>query len=209
MKKLFSFLLFGLLTTQLYSTPQEAMNKWHYDLSRLDDTVYVGSKYYRPIVGGIYRKGNVCGAVFYVNEQKNTMLLICITGNQLISDNERSTYDLIEERYTANGWKLLTKAISRLFVSNLPTMIYNRTWDDNRCYELVLNDFIVLKREDNGKDVDILHPFNVKELFEKHWDRIYYINDDNTRTMEFVAFSHTGWREVPLEPEYVTHYIGE
>lgn len=191
MKKILVFILFAFVATQMFGQ---------------NNDTYVGSAYYRPIVGGLYQKDDIVGAVFYVDETRNVMKLLCITRYDIMGD-DKWTYTNLCRNLKKYGWNLLNKNVCEEFVANMPTIEVNETLDKNRYYNFLHYANIAMESEPNGKHVNIFNPYFKNRRYEKTWRYVNVIYEDNTKVVkEIEGFCVTGWREVPLEPEYVTHF---
>ena len=104
-------MLFALVATQRFSQNNDP---------------YVGSAYYRPIVGGLYQKGSIRGAVFYVDDVRNVMKLLCIDGYEVMGD-DTWTYTNLSRNLRKYGWNLLNKKVCEEFVANMPTIEINES----------------------------------------------------------------------------------
>lgn len=209
MKKILILVLFVLSIAQIFATPHESETDYqNISGSRLKDNTYIGSQKYKSFVGGLYKKNDIVGSVFYIDEMRRTMLILCVTPYKLIKRNESSTYDLIKQRYKSNGWKLLNKDVCKYLIANTPIMIYNRTWknDDNLCFPLSV--YIIMDTEDDHLFINV-YTSNYARPFDTTWKWMWVTDENGKETKEYFSFTHTGWREVPLEPEYITHYLGE
>ncbi len=190
MKKILVFILFALIATQVFTQ---------------NNDTYVGSSYYRPIIGGLYKKGNVIGAVFYVDDARNIMKILCIDGDDVMGDDE-FTYTNLMKNLQKHGWKLLNRMICEEFVANMPTIEKNETLYNNRYYDFLHYSNIAMESDPNGKHVNIFNPYLKNNRYEKTWRYINIVYEDKTKIVkEIEGFVPTGWREVKLEPEYVTH----
>ena len=184
-------MLFALVATQMFSQ---------------NNDTYVGSAYYRPIVGGLYQKGNVVGAVFYVDDVRNVMKLLCIDGYDVMGD-DTWTYTNLYRNLRKYGWNLLNKKVCEEFVANMPTIEKNETLYKNKHYTFLHSYNIAMESDPNGKYVNTFNPYYSDRRYETTWRYINRIHENGTKTVEELGgFCVTGWREVPLEPQYVTHF---
>ena len=203
---LFLLVLFGLYA---YSTPYEAEHQSRAVISsRLHDDIYVGSQTYKSLVGGLYEKDGVVGSVFYIDETTGTMLILCVTPHRLIGRNEFATYNLIKSRYQANGWNLLNRYVCPYLIANTPTMIYNRTWSDGDDLRFPIYDNILMETSDDAFYANIYVTCSPSRPYDTTWKWMWVTNEYGVDVKEDLGFAHTGWREVPLEPQYITHFIG-
>ena len=191
MKKILCFMLFALVATQIFA--------------QKNDT-YVGSAYYRPIVGGLYQKGDMVGAVFYVDDIRGVMKLLCLTRYDIMGSDEW-TYTNLSKNLKKYGWKLLNRTVCDEFVANMPTIEANETLYENRHYRFLRSANIAMESEPNGKYVNVFNPYFPDMRYDKTWRYLNVVHRDGSKTVEEIGgFCVTGWREVPLEPEYVTHF---
>lgn len=217
MKKILVLLTCTVLSMQMFAHPIE-FTEGHttcgyrdsYLMDNMDRKCYVGSQRYKYLVGGLYHKGNNFGAVLYVDENKGTMKILSVT-HKKITDKELVNYDEYVDAYINSGWNLLDRKNAVILLKNCPTMVWNRTWEDNDEHEFVVTatPHCIIVGADDEIDSSVL---------------VYYINfivpsEDSIFTagrrspfiderVEYV-YAHTGWKEVPLDPEYVSQYIGE
>jgi hypothetical protein len=191
MKKILVFMLFALVATQMFSQ---------------NNDTYVGSAYYRPIVGGLYQKGSIRGAVFYIDEARNVMKLLCIDRYEIMGE-DAWTYTNLSRNLKKYGWKLLNRHVCEEFVSNMSTIEKNETLYKNQHYSFLRSCNIAMESDPNGKYVNIFNPYYSDRRYETTWRYINRIHENGTKTVEELGgFCVTGWREVPLEPQYVTHF---
>ena len=212
MKKfLFTFLLLSILCPDVDATPKEFWKELPcIKREQCDLDAYVGSQKYKYLVGGLYRKGNIIGAVLYIDEAKGTMMLYSVTQHKFIPQfGDESTYENIKSAYQRNGWHMFNEETAYYVCKNQHTMIYQRNWEDTEDYELYIPYFLPLVSDE--------YTYNVKVYDTVHRDysvqvntRLYYVtNDKGEREAVHCCFAHAGWLEVPLEPQYVSDYITE
>ena len=171
---------------------------------------YVGSQKYKYLVGGLYRKGNILGAVLYVDEAKGTMMLYTVTQHKAIPQfGDESTYENIKAAYQRKGWHMFDKETVYYFCKNQHTMVYQRNWEDTGDYELYIPYYLPLESDEYTYNI------NIYDTVHRDCDvvvntRLYYItNDRGEQEAVHCCFAHGGWFEVPLEPQYVSDYITE
>ena len=193
MKKILCFILFALLATQMFAHTRET---------------YVGSAYYRPIIGGLYQKDNITGAVFYVDEPRNVMKILSLNPYDIMDGNRKCTYTNVSRHLRKHGWSLLNKNVCEEFIANMSTIEANETLYENRYYHCLHFANIVMESSPNCKYVSIFNPFFTDERrYETTWRYLNVVNEDGSKTVEEIGgFCAIGWREVPLEPQYVTHF---
>ena len=212
MKKfLFTFLLLSILSPDVDATPKEFWKELPcISRKQCDLDAYVGSQKYKYLVGGLYRKGNIVGAVLYIDEAKSTMMLYSVTQHKFIPQfGDESTYENIKAAYQRNGWHMFDKETAYYVCKNQHTMIYQRNWEDTEDFELYIPYFLPLVSDELTYNVyvyDTVHrDYNVQVN-----TRLYYVtNDKGEREAVHCCFAHAGWLEVPLEPQYVSDYITE
>lgn len=207
MRKSIIFTLAILTSILTFATPDE-----YKSVSNSRDLLssYVGSKTHKNLVGGMYRKGNVCGAVMYIDESNKTMKILCLNPDKIIG---LATYEDIEEAYSKTPWHLFTYDDVNILKSNYGTMFYNKSWViDNGCifHKNCLESMFIKKLEDNTIDnaesyeyFTIAYGFNGTRGYKK-----YYDCRNGMRIVHYTTFSHMGLCEVPFEPEYVHDYLG-
>ena len=210
MKKLLMLaLLISVSVSNLYSTPEEF---WKVlpciSRKQCDLDAYVGSQKYKYLVGGLYKKGNIVGAVLYIDEVKGTMMLYSVTQHKFIPQLEDvSTYENIKAAYKRNGWYMFDKETAYYVCKNQHTMIYQRNWKDTKDYELCIPYFLPLASDEYTYNVNVYD--TVCRDYSIHInERLYYtIGDDGEEVAIYSIFAHAGWLEVKLEPQYVSGYI--
>ena len=212
MKKLFMLaLLISVSVSNLYSTPEEF---WKVlpciSRKQCDLDAYVGSQKYKYLVGGLYRKGNIVGAVLYIDEARGTMMLYSVTQHKFIPQfGDESTYENIKDAYRRNGWNMFDKKTAYYVCKNQHTMIYQRNWKDTKDYELYIPYFLPLVSDEYTYNV------NIYDTVHRDYDiqvntRLYYVTGDNGEKVPVhCCFAHAGWIEVKLEPQYVSGYIAQ
>ena len=209
MKKLLVIITLFISTIAALGTPYEAMNNISIISKRLNDSIYVGSKTYKYLVGGLYKKDDILGTVFYVDEKKNTMYILCLTWHKMLRDDDPTVYSLIKKRYAEKGWKLLPENVCNLLIANTPTIIYNRTWTDNDEHRMSWSDFIIL--DSDHLKFEALFYCTHFGLIQKGWKKVYIEQPDGSKILveqeDFI--DHIGWREVPLDTRYVSEMIGK
>ena len=212
MKKfLFTFLLLSILCSDVDATPKEFWEGVSYvKRKQCDLDAYVGSQKYKYLVGGLYRKGNIIGAVLYIDEAKGTMMLYSVTQHKFIPQfGDESTYENIKAAYQRNGWHMFDKKTAYYVCKNQHTMIYQRNWEDTEDYELYIPYFLPLVSDELTYNVYVYN--TVYRDYEVRLDtRLYYVYGDNGEEVPVhCGFAHAGWVEVKLEPQYVSDYITE
>ncbi len=212
MKKfLFTFLLLSILCPDVDATPKEFWKELPcIKREQCDLDAYVGSQKYKYLVGGLYRKGNIIGAVLYIDEAKGTMMLYSVTQHKFIPQfGDESTYENIKAAYQRNGWHMFDKETAYYVCKNQHTMIYQRNWEDTEDFELYIPYFLPLVSD------ELTYNVYVYDTVHRDYDvqvntRLYYVtNDKGEREAVHCCFAHAGWLEVPLEPQYVSDYITE
>lgn len=188
-------MLFALVATQMFSQ---------------NNDTYVGSAYYRPIVGGLYQKGNVVGAVFYVDDVRNVMKLLCIDGYEVMG-NDTWTYTNLSRNLRKYGWNLLNKKVCEEFVANMPTIQVNESPNEklynNKHYSFLGSFNVAMESNPNGEYVNVFNAYYTNRRYETICRYLNVVHENGTKTVEEIGgFCVTGWREVPLEPQYVTHF---
>lgn len=166
---------------------------------------YVGSLYFRPIVGGLYEKNGTFGMVFYVDENTRTMKILCVTPDEIIREDESSTYTAIKRRYNTYGWNLLDTVTCDIITANMNTILNNRAWVDNMEVYIPRYCDIAMESPKNCRMVNLYDMTNPYTPYNNFWRYESEITTTGTYLHEF-EFAHTGWRNVPLEPQYVTHW---
>ena len=216
MKRILNISILVLISLQLFAFPGESKSFGIKIDSRLSEANYVGSINYKYLVGGIYRKDNTVGAVFYVDEHKKTMYIMCVTTDKIIS-TEGTTIWMAREKYKKANWHLFNRETGDLLCDNIAWFLENRAWEDNKEHRFVLYSseptYYILMDGDKSKEEHSLYLlcFHLREekRFTSTHRFLYIKHKDGTVEKEEREGKHTGWKEVPLEPQYVSEYLAK
>lgn len=211
MKKFFVLVIITIISVSIHATPEEF---WKGNImfvpKQSDLDAYIGSQTYKYLVGGLYKKGNIMGAVLYVDEAKGTMILYTITQHKSIPHfGDESTYDNIKATYARNGWHMFNKETVCFICKNQHTMIYQRNWVDTEDYQLFVPFLLPLESDEWQYNINIYDTVHRDCDVVVHTRLYYVLNDKGEQEAVHCGFAHAGWFEVPLEPQYVTGYITE
>ena len=211
MKRVFYLFIIVVIYTQAFSMPGEVNNFQSKIDRKLLETAYVGSQTYKYLVGGLYNKNNITGAVFYIDEKRNVMRILCVNSDKIISDHS-TTKTCAKKEYEKNKWHLFNQENGNMLCDNIITFLNNRTWVDNEQHRFVLSTnepgYIIMDGE-REKTLYLLNIARPSLRFQTTDRYLSEINENGGITIEEMTGIHTAWREVPFEPEYVTCYIGE
>ena len=213
-KQLLLLALFAVCSLYDYATPYEYWKKdrpcYAPKQAHLDG--YLGSQKYKYLVGGLYQKGNVIGCVLYVDEAKGTMMLYSVNQDTFIPQcGEDATYANIKKAYVRNGWNLFSKEKAYYFCKNQHTMIYNRNWEDTDEHKLYIPYYLILESDTLKYSVNAYCTvmYKYERAVSPISQRMTETHLDGTQDVVYFHFDHAGWKEVPLEPQYVSGYITE